>query len=275
MCGFLRPDRLSAFLVAAFLFAGFAAESRAGPLAEFLFWDSLGNTVGEGLQAHADYRAERQLWQDNIAAAKSELERCGGCASAQAELDKWQGIENQFQEVAGGLAQSVGMPPVVANWLGIDLPMAPPRPPGYFKAQKKRQMRNLVRQDWVAERPEYCGIAVDAHLDCLRRYLSSSGILDKLSGAESPGGICYDTSKFYQHCLSEDYEAFDREKTVQEARALGAIIPEHFAKQRSVGVYYGQVPDDFMPTFPPPDSVREELNQESIREVVITHPPLR
>ena len=63
MFGFLKPNRLSAFLVAAFLFTIFAKQSSADVLAEFLFWDSMGNAVGQAVRAHDEYRAERSRQQ--------------------------------------------------------------------------------------------------------------------------------------------------------------------------------------------------------------------
>ena len=112
-----RPVRTA--LLAAVLVLTAARGSSADELVEWLFWNEIGNAAGVAAESYADYVQERQLWAAKIAEAKAELERCGGCASAQAELDKWQGIENQFQEFAGSVFQSVGMPPIVAQALGI------------------------------------------------------------------------------------------------------------------------------------------------------------
>ncbi len=263
----ITSARILVLILTVFILPSNPRQTRAQPLVEYLFWDSLGKTVGKGAQAYVDYRAERQLWQAKIAAAKAELERCGDCSSAQSELDKWQGIENDFQNVAGGLAQSVGMPPVIANWLGISLPMAPSRPPGFYEKQRKRQIANLVPQPWVASRPDYCRVTVGDHLNCLKGYLSQAGAMQSLSSANFPGGRCYDTGKLYKLCQLEDYEGFSREVSVQKARASGAVIPEYLKSGVSAGVYYGSVPDDFMPIFPPPEIVRKELAQQNTREV--------
>lgn len=232
--------------------------ANAGALAEFLFWESVGNTVAAGAKAHDDYRKERQLWKDKIAAAEAELERCGGCASAQAELDKWQGIENDFQDVAGRLAQSAGMPPQVATWLGIDMSLTS------GPTQAHRDEKRVVMPSWAGERPEYCQKLVEKHIKCMQNYQSVYGLYADLGGARGPGGQCYDTRKLYVHCAREDYDAFKREEELQQARAEGEIIPEYVNFSGNSVVYFDEVPENFIPTFPPTDVVISELKEPDI-----------
>lgn len=94
-----RNRKFSIGILAAICFIFISAPvSRADVLAEFLFWDSMGKQTGKAAQSYIDYERERQHWRDKIAAAKKELDKCGGCASAQAKLDKWQGV----RPVSGG-----------------------------------------------------------------------------------------------------------------------------------------------------------------------------
>ncbi|MGD9538216.1 MAG: hypothetical protein AB7P52_12335 [Alphaproteobacteria bacterium] len=262
MGSFVKRARLPALVLAVALSAGLAGQSRADALSEYLFWYSMGEATELAAESYADYEAERQLWRDNIAAAKEELERCGGCASAQAELDKWQGIENQFQDVAGALAQSVGMPPILAEVLGIDLPMTT----GPTAEQLKQ--REVVRPDWVAERPAFCQVAVDDHLNCLRNHQAQSGSMIILDSVElSPEGACYDSYKLYQHCAVENYDAFAGEQALRKARASGKIIPEYIKDVQSPAIFYGEVPDDFVPDLPPDNIVSDELNEGDVAEI--------
>lgn len=233
-------------LPATLLFMAWAfviSPAHADVLVEWLFWNEMGNQVGRAVQSHEDYRRERQLWRDKIAAARGELERCGGCASAQAELDKWQDIENQFQEVAGAMAQSVAMPPVVAKWLGIDMPMARGR-----TREEIENSKEVNRPEWYSDRPEFCQAAVDRYLEC-QRDLRQETMLG-WSDADRIGGRCHASWKLFRHCAYEDYAAFGRESKFQQMRRDGAILAEIDASSPGM-VHYGQVPDDFTPGFPP------------------------
>jgi hypothetical protein len=191
-----------------------------------------------------------------IAEAKAELERCGGCASAQAELEKWQGIENRFQEVAGELALASGMPPIVAQFLGIILPMAPTRSP-----EVRARECEIVRRDWVGQRPAFCQSKVDAYLGCLRDFQRQNGACTA-DAATVPGGHCWELYKYYEPCRNEDYAAVERERKKEEARAAGAIIPDYARYGTSAIVVYGLVPDDFLPHLPPSDTMLAALGAE-------------
>ena len=240
-----------------------ASAQKSHHLAEFLFWDSLGDAVGKGVQAHADYRAERQLWRDKIKDAEAELERCGGCASARAELEKWQGIENEFQAVAGALAQASGMPPLVAQWLGIDMP------PTSGMTQAQLEERRINRPDWIDDRPEFCRAPSDQFISCVKTIQEQRGLLGDWRRERGPAGECYDTYKLYMHCYKEDYDAFDREVALQSRRSEGEIVAEYTREfLPKAYVYFGKVPDEFVPTFPPPDVILSELADESVREVI-------
>ncbi len=231
---------------------------------EFLFWDAMGNAAGDAVKSYADYQRERQLWSEKIAAAKAELARCGGCASAQAQLNRWQGVENQFQETAGSVFQSVGMPPIVAKALGITLPLAPTRSP-----EERTKECGIVKRQWVDQRSPVCQTKVDEYLACLRTFERKTGVCTA-DAAKVPGGECWEQSKFYQPCFNEDYEAVERERKAQEARAAGAIIPDHTRYATSATVVYGHVPDDFMPRLPPADVVRATLSKEYTRGEEVT-----
>lgn len=250
-----------AFVTTAVLAVGLPSESSADRLAEFLFWHEMGKAAGKAARSYSDYQSERQLWREKIAAAKRELERCGGCGAAQAELDKWQRVENEFHDFAGGVFVAVGMPPIVAQALGIRMPLAPRR-----SQEERAKECQIVRQPWVSQRSGLCQQRVDQYLNCLRSYESRAGVCTA-DAAKVPGGQCWDASQFYQPCLDEDYETVERQVKVQEARAAGAIIPEYTRHATSAIVVYGRVPDDFAPERPPTDAVLEALGAPNTQEV--------
>ncbi len=225
---------------------------RADVIAEFLFWNSMGNQVGKAAANYKNYRAERDLWQSKIAAAREQMRQCGNCPAAKAELDKWQSIENQFQDVAGQLAATARMPPVVARFLGIDLPMAPGRTQAEIE-----EACTPVRKPWVSERPDFCQEAVEQHIACIQKVQAQEGKLCVEDGAAAFGGECWETTKQYDNCFMQDYEAFQREESLSDQRRAGAIIPEY----RYPKVYYGSVPDDFIPELPPTEMMLKELNE--------------
>jgi len=234
------------------------SQTNASDLPTWLFWNEIGNQLGSAAQSHADYEQERQLWREKIAAAEAELARCGGCASAREELEKWRGVENRFQDVAGSLAQAVGMPPIIARWLDIDLPMTSGR-----TEEQRLEACEIVRGEWVDDLPEFCRIAVDDYLSCLVNYERTHGYCSasgSTSGAKLPGGQCWDQWKLRDHCGKGDYAAFERERAIQDARASGVIVPEYIPGAY-VTVWYGPVPDDFLPKLPPADVVTATLKE--------------
>jgi hypothetical protein len=250
-----------AILLAVAVFMAPTRQSKADEIAEFLFWHEMGNAAGLAAQSYADYQSERQLWREKIAAARAALERCGGCASARAELEKWQRIEDEFHQIVGGVFVSVGMPPIVAQALGIKMPMAPRRTP-----REWAQMCEIVRRDWIDQRPDVCRAAAEQHLTCLRNHQQTNNPCS-WQQAEAPGGQCWDTKKLSGHCYSEDYDSFEREKRAQAARASGAILPEYVQPSTTAIVLYGAVPDDFMPKLPPVEAVEAKLNQDTTSEL--------
>jgi len=227
-------------------------KAKADFIAEFLFWNSMGNQAGKAAANYKNYRAERDLWQSKIAVAREQMRQCGNCPAAKAELDKWQSIENQFQDVAGQLAATTRMPPVVARFLGIDMPVAPGRTQAEIE-----EACTPVRKPWVNERPDFCQEAVEQHIACIQKVQAQAGKLCVQSGAAAFGGQCWGTAKQYNNCFMQDYEAFQQEKSLGDQKNAGAIIPEY----RYPKVYYGSVPDNFIPDLPPTDMMLKELNE--------------
>jgi hypothetical protein len=78
--------------------------------------------------------------------------------------------------------------------------------------------------------------------------------------AKEPGGACDDTRKLFVHCANKNDEAFEMEQKLQAARAAGAIIPEYADWGQSVEVYWGPVPDTFVPSLPA-DVVRAKFKE--------------
>ncbi len=229
--------------------------ARADVLVEYLFWNEMGKQVGQAIKSHEEYRAERQLWKDNIAAAKQELEACGGCAEAQAKLDKWQGIENKFQDVAGSLAVAGKMPPALAQWLDIDMPLTP----GRTEAQRQEAC-GIVRRPQAEGTPPQCVAAYNTYIDCLEEQQQLNGFCN-WRRARNIGGACWDKFKLRNHSAAGNMAGFEREQELQAARTAGAIIPEYEAGTYPI-VYYGRVPDDFHPDIPPRDVLVERLAQK-------------
>ncbi len=227
-----------------------AGNTMADTIAQWYYWNNVGNVIGKGVASYRDYKAERQLWKNKVAAAREQMRRCGDCPEAKAELDKWQGIENQFQDVAGSLAASVNMPPAVARFLGIDLAMAPAR-----TQEEIEKACKVVRRPWVNERPDFCQEAVDRHLACIKSVQIQENYLCVQEVAEDFGGQCWTTKKQYDNCYRQDYEAFQREESLKEKRRDGTIIPEF----RYPEVCFGSVPNDFIPPLPPKELLLKEL----------------
>lgn len=235
-----------------------ASRAGADELVEYLFWESAGNQVGKGVQSYIEYRAERQSWEDKIADAKRQMEACGGGASAKAELERWQKVEGDFQYVAGGLAASVGMPPAMAKFLNIDMPMAPPPP---------REEVRIASPDWISDRTPECQAAVNEHLSCLHRYQAErqqrGEMTTTLAPARLVGAPCYESSRLYGYCAAKDYKGFLEETRITKLRDEGAVIPQVQGDEQYINVYYGRVPNDFFPRFPPEDVLLAELADET------------
>ena len=127
-------------------------------------------------------------------------------------------------------------------------------------------MCEIIRRDWIDQRPDFCRAAADEHLACIRDFQRANGVCS-WRRAEAPGGACWNTSKLSKHCYSEDYGAFEREKKVQAARASGAIIPEYTQESTTAIILYGRVPEDFVPALPPAELVEAKLGEEHTTEI--------
>lgn len=230
--------------------------AQADALVQWMFWHEMGNQVGNAVSSHNDYRRQRQHWKNKIAEAKRELEQCGGCDAAKEKLKKWQGVENQFQDVAGRLLAAAGTNPQIAKWLDIDLPPAR----GY--SQKELDARRVQRPGWIDERPDFCKAPSEDHIKCLQDYQRKHSNLVDLTFPVSLGAQCYETSKFYNACRDEDYEGFKRELNLKNARDSGLIIPDFKNDNFGPLVYYGMVPDNFMPDPPPVNVIIDTLNEK-------------
>ena len=234
--------------------------AHADVLVQWLFWDEMSKQAGNAAKSYAEYKRERQLWQDNVEAAKRELKQCGGCASAQAKLKKWQGIENQFQDVAGRMALAVGMPASVAKALGIDTAWATGRTP-----EQRLQECTIVRGDWVDKLPDACRIAVDDYYDCVRDYQKKNGLC-VWEKSKTIGGQCWDKWKLRYLCGNGDFDAFEREKRIQAERRAGAVIPEYEGGPYRV-VYYGKVAENYVPALPPTDVINDTLEEDDVLRI--------
>lgn len=230
--------------------------AHADVIAEYLFWDNMGKAAGSAVKNYSDYKAQRQLWRNKIAEGEARLRACGGCterAEIERDLAYWKTTENKLQEFVGQAFVAVGMPRNVARALGIDMPLTPG-----LSAAEAKILHEVARPNWTDDRPEFCRRAVDEYVGCLRTFKSSRNTV--FSGnAKMPGGMCYELHKLFRHCAAENYEAFHAETELQKQRAAGAIIPEYLEYAHEV--YYGDVPDDFMPTVPP-EIVLEKLKKD-------------
>ncbi|MCU7842479.1 MAG: hypothetical protein KZQ93_01415 [Candidatus Thiodiazotropha sp. (ex Monitilora ramsayi)] len=243
-------------LLSAFGDSAVVRTAHADVIAEYLFWDNMGKAVGSAAKNYSDYKAQRRLWRDKIAQGEARLHACGGCAE-RAEIERdltyWKTTENKFQEIAGQAFVAVGMPPNVAKALGIDMPLTP----GLSAAEAKK-LHEVARPTWTDDRPEFCRRAVDDYVGCLRHFKSSRNTVFT-GNAKMPGGVCYDQHKLFRHCAAENYKAFHAEAELQKKRVAGAIIPEYLEYAHEV--YYGDVPDDFMPMVPS-EIVLEKLKKD-------------
>lgn len=258
----MRIGVFLALIETALIFSVSSISKAADSLADYLFWESVYESQAEQGKKAAEgwngYWSERQKWTNNIARAKAQLEKCGNCAERaqiEEELAYWQGTESAALNFLEGVFHSVGMPPAVGKLLGIPVsPFPPPQP---------RQEVQIVTPDWIKNRPEFCQKAVDSHISCLKSYQATSkSALSSPDAARSPGGPCYATTKLFRYCAAEDYDAFKREKSVQDARIKGMVIPEFIKDGSEALVYYGSVQDAFTPKMPPADAVQGEFPED-------------
>ncbi len=232
-------------------------------IAEFVVTEQLHTGNAEG--SYAEYKAERDSWRNKIAEDEAKLKACGDCAQRE-EIEKdlryWKDTENKFQEIAGQAAVAVGMPPVVAKALGINMAMTPGP-----SAEERRRMHTVERPPWADDRPEFCRKAVDDYIGCLRAFKARLETVFT-GNAKMAGGQCYDLLKLARHCGAENYEAFHAEVALQKRRAAGEIIPEYLPYDHEL--YYGDVPDDFMPTIPQEVVLEQLATNEKPHEVRFT-----
>ena len=164
--------------------SGTVNQAKADVLAEYLFWNNMGNAAGSATKNFSDYKAERDLWRNKIAEGEAKLKACGNCAQRgeiEKELRQWKDTENRFQEFAGQAFLSVGMPRNVAKALGVDMPMT-----SYSSAEIREAYKN-VRPAWADDRPEFCQQTVDQYIGCQRSFKDrnktiSSGLVERPGG---------------------------------------------------------------------------------------------
>ena len=258
-----KVGHLKKFIVAICIFLLPLKFVYADELAEFLFWDTIGTTMGDAVQHHSDYQRERRLWRERIAAAKVRLDECGGCESAKAELEKWQKTENQFQEIAGSLGASVGMPREVAGILGITPALVPMR----SKAEREKECA-IKEQDWALSRPEFCREAVNRHLECLRSFEAKYGLCSARNrNASDAGNRCWDTRKLFNHCANENYEAFDQEVAAQSLRRANPTVPEYLDYRAEKIVIYPHAGAAFVPPPLPVAVVKALFKEKGFRSI--------
>ena len=253
-CFSLRCSMQTALGAAGLIDGG--ARALADELVEWLFWNEIGNAAG------ARRRKLRRLCARKAALDRQDRGSQGGAGAVRGVCLGAGGTgqmardREPVQEFAGSVFQSVGMPPIVAKALGINLPLAPRRSP-----QEWEQMCEIIRRDWIDQRPDFCRAAADEHLACIRDFQRANGVCS-WRRAEAPGGACWNTSKLSKHCYSEDYGAFEREKKAQAARASGAIVPEYTRESTTAIILYGRVPEDFVPDLPSAEVVEAKLGEE-------------
>jgi hypothetical protein len=257
------PALTAAALLSLIFLAGLAGVARADVVAEYLFWREIGKASGKAMSSYLDYQQERQLWDKNIADAKDELRRCGGCPEAQAKLNEWQGTVDTFNKFVGGVFQSVGMPPGVGKLFGI--------PPLSMPSAYDRGEGLISTPNWIKDAPEFCRVPSEAHLQCLKDFQKRTKQAQILA-VISPGGSCYDSSKLFGFCAAKAYDAFRRELSLQEARASGQVIPEYILEPNMSKIYYGRVSEDLAPEMPPPEIVRELFAEGRSLEIYMDRP---
>lgn len=239
--------------VIAISLATLPAFARADVLAEFLFWNEMGKAAGQAARSVEEYRSIRQDLKNRIAAAETEVARCGGCASAQADLRRWQAEENRLEEGVGAVLQSTGTPPVIADFLGVALPVSRGR-----SLEEQRAECAITRPAWYPSLPASCQQAVDAHVACRQAYENRHGLCSARVASE-PGAACWDTSKLFRHCAAGDFATFERERQAQRMRRDHPTMPEYVDHGSDKFLLYPHAPAGFVPELPPPAVIDEVL----------------
>jgi len=237
----------------------------------FVFGMSIADNMFGG-PTGPNYGELRQQFFAKIDAARQAVDQCGGCSGAQAQLNALLAEEDQFQRIAGRIMGMTGQPPAMARLLGIRTDTWEYKFPfASTSSYGKGEGLYNTNPQWLREAPDYCRQPVLSHLQALRHYQDSeqSIFTDHLT---DPGGEFYEAHRFYQACRLKDYEEFDRLLLLRDARAAGEILPEleptgrgQF-RERGL-VYFGDVPDDFLPPMPPAATVEAKLAEKDVREV--------
>ncbi|MEL7029179.1 MAG: hypothetical protein AAGL49_08190, partial [Pseudomonadota bacterium] len=251
------------FLASSFLLVLCISSATAqGRFAKTYFAMYSANQVGNRLRSSVDeYFTTRNDFLGSIEEARREVQACGGCASATRKLEALEAEEEQFQRTAARLAGMSRMPPNIAEWLGIDTGqiefMAPIR-----SSYDRGEGLFDVNPGWLASAPEFCAEASRSHLTKLRSYQDAR----RESGVEEVywvGGPLFDPHRRYLACERGDYSEVRRLDGIEELRASGIAAPEIDMDGRPGLVYFGLVPDAFVPFMPEKDIVLEKLQADA------------
>lgn len=208
----------------------------ADEVAEELFWSSIGSQINSAVNSYQEYRQERQLWSSKIADAEKWVENCGGCAAANEELEKWQGIEDTFNEFAAAAFHATGQPPAVAQFLGIEMGSLPS--PGMLKSTYDAGEGLVQRPAWASDTSPECSNIANEYFLKIRSFQDQNRV-SNIDGLIRPGAPFYDLRKLYVLCREGDQIGLTRELSIQKLRRQGLVIPETFADGLTRGVYYG------------------------------------
>ena len=259
----------SLVMVASLAFCACLAPNLAMPDALVDFWaDDFVKRTSQ--PSGPGYFEQRQKFLAKIENARETVRRCGGCGGAQAKLDALEAEEDQYQRIAGRLLALTGQPPAMARLLGIRTDTWEYNFP-YPSTYESGEGLINANPEWLKDRPPFCQKVVSEYLQSLKarqdaRRVSSVDYLNR------PGGEFYESYRLRQACYLKDYAEVERLVELGEARASGEILPEIYPvgihQVRETGlIYYGDVPEDFVPPMPPAEQVVAALDGGETREV--------
>lgn len=210
----------------------YTPRAEADALLDYLTYETFTNTANAGMNAYRELHAERARWANEKSRLQYQIKECGNCsdrAEYEAELEYWTKTEQDFQNIAGGLADLVGMDPLVQNLLGIETGAAI----SFNTTGSADPWFDFIKSDppdWYAGSPQICQKNYGALMACAQV-------------TQNPQHKdCTDVMKVTEWCEAGEYSEAEDYIHIMALRKSGMQIPEIRDIGWRVEVDFGTVP---------------------------------
>lgn len=233
--------------------------------------------LAERPDSAAEYGDRRMEITGNIVRLEGALADCGDCpekTQLEADLQYWRGLDRSLDDIIRSVLDWAGEgdPAWKAAWMTL-LGMETPADGADYTPE---EIVTRLRQSGSDER---CIALYEAYQAC---------VAERREGfhAGSEFGPCHEEHDLFRYCEAGDDKALADAERLQALRALGVILPEVKAdNQRDYTLYYGAVPDDFVPPMPKPEQLSGRFlsiemvkqgagNLDSVRTTLFVQPML-